>query len=361
MDELFGRDNFIAQFIWQDKYTTTNDKQGISSQTDYILCYEKKIEGFLPNKLPLREEYVKKTYRNDDNDGKGKYRLVQMYKKKNPKSYEVVSPTGKTWNLPWNFTKENFEQMDKENKIYWGKKGDAQPQKKVYLSESTGINPINLLLGNDVGFSQNGGNEIEKLFKNRNTFAYPKPEGLLKRIIEISTNENDLILDFCLGSGTTAAVPHKMNRQHIGIEQMDYIENVSVERLKKVISGEQGGISESVNWNGGGSFIYCELMNFNQEAIDLIQNSKDTEELIIIWDKICEKYFLNYDLDIHKFNNNLKEFKDSELDKQKEDLIKRLDKNQLYVNLSEIDDKKFNVDENVKRLNKSFYNITYGF
>ncbi|MDR2651494.1 MAG: site-specific DNA-methyltransferase, partial [Prevotellaceae bacterium] len=216
LDDIFGESNFVTIFVWQDKYTTTNDKQGISSQTDYILCYAKNNNVFLPNKLPLRDEYIKESYTNDDHDGKGKYRLVQMYKKKNPICFEVVSPIGKKWKLPWNYTKENFMQMDNANRVYWGKDGNAQPQKKVYLSESTGINPINLLLGKEVGWSGDGGDEIEYLFGNRNFFSYPKNTKLIKHLLKISTNESDIIIDFFAGSGTTADAVMQLNFENGG-------------------------------------------------------------------------------------------------------------------------------------------------
>ena len=223
MNEIFGEEEFVANIIWQDKYTTTNDKNGISSQTEYILCFAKDLEKININKLPLREDYIKSTYTYDDNDDNGKYRLVQMYKKKNPHSYEVISPTGKVWNLPWNFTKENFKQMDRENKIFWGKDGNAQPQKKVYLRDTTGINPVSLLLGKDAGFSGDGGDLIENILGNRNFFSYPKPVSLIKHLLQISTAPNDLILDFFAGSGTTAQAVMELNQDELNKKAKDGI------------------------------------------------------------------------------------------------------------------------------------------
>ncbi len=221
MNEVFGEGEFVASLIWQDKYTTTNDKNGISSQTEYILCFAKNSDQININKLPLREEYIKSTYSYDDKNENGKYRLVQMYKKKNPYSYDVVSPTGKVWNLSWNFTEKNFLQMDKENKIFWGKDGNAQPQKKVYLKDTTGINPVSLLLGKDVGFSANGGDVVEEILSNRNFFSYPKPVSLIKRILQISTSPNNLILDFFAGSGTTGQAVMELNQEEIDKQAKD--------------------------------------------------------------------------------------------------------------------------------------------
>jgi len=182
-----------------------------------------------------------------------------------------------------------------------------------------------------------------------------KPERLIKRIIEISTNKGDIVLDYHLGSGTTCAVAHKMSRQYIGVEQLNYGDNDSTIRLQNVIEGDLSGISKSVNWKGGGEFIYAELMKYNEEAIENITNSKDTKSLLKIWGKMCEEYFLNYDVCIEKFNDNKKDFEKLSLDKQKEVLIKMLNKNQLYVNYSEMEDSQFKLSGKEKTLNKKFY------
>ncbi len=262
-DEIFGEENFVACITWQDKYTTTNDKAGISSQTDFILCYCRNNKNFRIYKLPLREEYVNQTYTMDDNDGRGRYRLVQMYKKKNPISYDVVSPTGKVWNLPWNFSRDNFLSMDKDNRIYWGKNGTGQPQKKVYLSDSTGINPVNLLLGKDVGFSGDGGDEIERIFGDRNVFSYPKPTSLIKHLLKISTPNNSstsaifcpIILDFFAGSGTTGQAVMELNEEDGGKRRFILVTNnengigekITRERLHRVICGK-GSKGEKIAW-----------------------------------------------------------------------------------------------------------------
>ena len=182
-----------------------------------------------------------------------------------------------------------------------------------------------------------------------------KPERLLKRIIEMSTDKNDIVLDYHLGSGTTCAVAHKLGRKYIGVEQLDYGKNDSVERIKNVIDGEQYGISKSINWQGGGSFVYAELMQHNQYFIDKIQKSKTKEELISIWKEMQEKSFLSYQFNKELFNERLDAFKTASLETMQHCLIEVLDKNQLYVNLSEIEDTKFNVAKDDKELNYSFY------
>lgn len=187
-----------------------------------------------------------------------------------------------------------------------------------------------------------------------------KPEALLQQIIEMATDEGDLVLDYHLGSGTTAAVAHKMKRHYIGIEQLNYGENDSVVRLQNVIKGDQSGISKSVNWLGGGEFIYCELMKYNELYMDHIQDAQSSNELLEIWNQITEQSFLNWYVVNTPPEDAVQYFieigkEEGGLDKQKRLLAELLDKNQLYVNLSEIDDECFHVSEEDKALNRLFY------
>jgi adenine-specific DNA-methyltransferase len=187
-----------------------------------------------------------------------------------------------------------------------------------------------------------------------------KPEHLIYRLIDMCTDENDIVLDYHLGSGTTAAVAHKMNRQYIGIEQMNYIEDVAIVRLKKVIDGEQGGISKIVNWQGGSSFSYLKLAENNETAKELIDACNSLEELVKLFDELNTRYFLDYNLRIKDFKENvIKEeaFVNLSLERQKKLFKRMLDNNQLYVNLSEIEDKRYNLSEDAIRLTKDFYQI----
>lgn len=194
--------------------------------------------------------------------------------------------------------------------------------------------------------------------------AGKKPEQLLKKIIEMSTKEGDLVLDFHLGSGTTCAVAHKMGRQYIGIEQIDYEENSAWNRLKNVIDGDSTGISQEVNWRGGGSFIYTELMELNYLFIHKIKQAETTENLIQLFDLMKAEAHLNYQIDLERVLNTQYEvdgidhfvsFSDLELSQQKQLLIELLDKNQLYVNFSEIEDKSLSISEIDKAFTTSFY------
>ena len=182
-----------------------------------------------------------------------------------------------------------------------------------------------------------------------------KPEELLKIIISHFSSEQDIVLDYHLGSGTTAAVAHKMNRQFIGLEQLNYINSDSVVRLKNVVNGDTTGISKSVNWQGGGSFVYLELKKYNQTFIEQIEDAKNSETLLQIWAQMKEKSFLNYNVDIKKQDAHIEEFKALTLDEQKHHLCELLDKNQLYVSHSAMNDLDFACTDAEKRVTLDFY------
>ncbi len=187
-----------------------------------------------------------------------------------------------------------------------------------------------------------------------------KPEKLIHRIIGMATDEGDLILDYHLGSGTTAAVAHKMHRQYIGIEQLDYGDNDSVVRLINVIKGDLSGVSKEVKWNGGGSFIYLELAKNNEKAKDLINACTSFQDLESLFIELYEKYFLNYNVKIQEFKNKIvqeENFKTLSLDKQKEIFCRMLDNNQLYINVDDMEDGTYCLKPEDIRLTKDFYEI----
>ena len=186
-----------------------------------------------------------------------------------------------------------------------------------------------------------------------------KPEYLIKTILELITSPNDIVLDYHLGSGTTAVVCHKTGRQYIGVEQLNYGDNDSTIRLINVINGEQSGISdyEDVKWKGGGSFTYLELKKYNQIFIEQIEEAKDTDTLLVIWEQMKAKSFLNYNVDIKKQEEHIEDFKALSLKEQKQHLCELLDKNQLYVNLSSLNDKDFECTDEEKQVTQDFYQI----
>jgi adenine-specific DNA-methyltransferase len=220
----------------------------------------------------------------------------------------------------------------------------------VYLSEvKQGITPNTLFFNEEVGSTQKAKEEVKALL-NSNIFTTPKPEALLERIIQIATKEGDLVLDFFAGSGTTAAVAHKMGRRWIAIEQMDYVETITRVRLQKVLAGEQGGVSKNHKWTGGGGFAYFELFEWNKKFADSIDGAKSVEELAKVYGEIKEQAFWQYDLNI-----NDAEFKALTLSEQKQLMVEMLNKNHLYCNIGEIEDATYGISKEDLEFNKEFY------
>ena len=207
----------------------------------------------------------------------------------------------------------------------------------------------------EVGHNQDAKKEIKTLFEGQALFGTPKPEKLLQRILTLGSNKNDLVLDFFMGSATTQAVAMKMGRRFIGIEQMEYINTVSVPRLQKVIEGEQGGISKDVNWQGGGSFVYAELMEKNQGYLKDLQKSESIQELVEVYNRMKENADIDFRLDLEKFEEEISNF--NSLDERRRELVRILDKNQLYYNYANIDDENVRdlISDNDYKFNKSFY------
>lgn len=347
-DNILGGDKYIGTISWRKSDNQANIGE-FAKVTDYILIY-KKSSGKL-NKLPLTDK-ARKEYRYSDENGYFR-RQILLDKTRGKYNYELTTPTGKKLYGPWMKEKEEIERLDNLGKIYWTRGGQEQPYGKLYLQDSEGQIP-NDFWDNSFGTNQRGAEEIRELFSGDRLFDFPKPERLIYNLIKISSEEGDLVLDFFMGSGTTVAVAHKMNRQYIGIEQMDYIETVAVERLKKVIDGEQGGISQDVAWSGGGSFIYAELMDKNSTFIDIVLNSKNSEELKSIFDDMKSTLDFDFRVDLQEVAQSIW---DEEFEMQKKILVKIIDKNQLYHNYSEIDDEtiKSQLSQSDYDFNKSFY------
>ena len=232
MDEVFGRDNFVNTIVWRKSDNQANIGN-IARVKEYIILFCKKIEQLNLNKMNLTER-AKKEYRYKDEKGYFR-RAIMLHKTRGRHYYEVQTPSGKILNGPWMKKEDIFKEMDKNNQLYWTKGGDEQPYGKIYLEDSKG-QISNDFLGIEFGTNQEGANHINEIFSKR-IFDFSKPETLISHLIQITTQKGDIVLDYHVGSGTTAAVAHKMGRQYIGIEQMDYIEDITVERLKKVIDG----------------------------------------------------------------------------------------------------------------------------
>ena len=359
-DSIFGRENFLNEVIWQRAYAPVNLKKTFSRSHDTILVYAKNNSSEKElNKLP-RDEEANSRYKNPDNDSRGVWQSDNLSVGPAVESniYVIITPSGRRVFPPegysWRLNKERFKEYLNDNRIWFGEDGNNVPRIKRFLSEvKDGVVAQTLWTYKEVGHNQDAKKEIKSLFDGQAAFGTPKPEKLIQRIIQLGSEEGDIILDFFMGSGTTQAVAHKMNRQYIGIEQMDYIETVSVERLKKVIAGEQGGISKDVEWQGGGSFVYCELKNDAQDFLNKVENALSSEELVELLEKVKKSSFLSYRVDAKKLHKE--EFNNLSLFEQKQLLVELIDHNNLYVNYCDIDDVDNNISEKEKQLNKMFY------
>ena len=366
MDEKFQKNNFIGNIVYRKRKSQANLSKNISSIHEYILIYRKTDQGELKKVIP---KFDITKFKNPDNDPRGPYD-TNPCTNKGGSVYPITTPTGKTIVDEWRFTEETFNKLLEDNRIVFPNKGMGKPRYKKFLEEKKQVGIIpNTMWGDiiedreseeeeietwwdDLATNQDANIDLKKLF-NDTVFAYPKAEDLIKRILEISTEERDLVLDFHLGSGTTAAVAHKMNRQYIGIEQMDYIENITIERLKKVIAGEQGGISKNVNWQGGGEFVYCELKNDAKDFKNSVIESQSTEKLMELLNFAKKSSFLSYRIEPKKLKE--KEFLALSFAEQKQLLLEIIDQNNLYVNFSDIDDDTYRISEYEKKLNREFY------
>ncbi|CAI3486687.1 site-specific DNA-methyltransferase [Enterococcus cecorum] len=357
-DEIFGRENFIADIAHKSRASVSNDKI-ISTSHNHLLMYAKKERSVFANKKEYGVANDLTGFKEQDNKGLFKFVPVDGpggAKKGNP-FFEFLGVEGY-----WRFSKETMEKMYSEGRIV--KKGKTLSQ-KYYLEDAKNKRKTITTWWDENFLTSSATSELTKLFENK-VFDNPKNENLLKRVLEFTTKENDIVLDFFMGSATTQAVAMKMNRRFIGIEQMDYINTVSVPRLQKVIEGEQGGISKDVNWQGGGSFVYAELMELNHLYMDKIDQVSTKEELADLWNELDNNADLNFQLDKEKLVNELlKEndeeegsitFNDLTFDEQKEIFKKALDKNQLYVPYSEIEDTNVIISDSDKSFNYSFYN-----
>ncbi len=265
-DEVFGRVNFIANVVWQ-KRTSPDVRATLGAGHDHVLVVSKELSAFksVVNKIPKSDEQIK-SYKNPDNDPRGAwvssdytaqgFRPNQMFKIVTPGGIEYTPPTGTCWKN----VEAVFQKLASEGRMWFGKDGKGMPRRKTYLAESKGQTAWSWWPNNEVGHTQEAKKEIKILFGAEDAFDTPKPERLLKRVLEIATNPNDLVLDSFAGSGTTGAVAHKMGRRWIMVELGDHCHTHIIPRLQKVIDGtDQGGISKAVDWKGGGGFRYYKL------------------------------------------------------------------------------------------------------
>jgi adenine-specific DNA-methyltransferase len=268
-DEIFGAGNFVAQVIWERAYAPVNLKKHFSESHDYILCYAKKIESLVCNGLP-RSEDANNRYSNPDNDPRGVWTSSDMTVGPvvEEKLYDIITPNGKILRPAsgrcWLFTKERYEEMRKDNRLWFGEEGNNMPRVKKFLSEvKQGITPMTIWKYTEVGHSQDATKKLKEIFDGKAVFDYPKSVDLLKRCFELYSDKSSIILDSFAGSGTTAHAVLNLNKQDGGnrkfilVEMEDYAETITAERVRRVINGY--GEGKNAVEGTGGSFAYYEL------------------------------------------------------------------------------------------------------
>lgn len=264
-DEIFGRANFVDEVIRQRAYSPINLKKTLSRSHDTILVYAKNVQSLYFGKLPRSEE-ANSRYSNPDGDPRGPWKPgdLSVGPIVREKVYEITLPSGRKVSPPagycWRLTRGRFEEYVRDGRIWFGERGNSVPAIKRFLSEvKEGITPMTLWLRGEVGDNQEAKREV-KAFNDEQVFETPKPERLMRRVIQLATRPGDLVLDAFAGSGTTGAVAHKLGRRWIMVELGEHIHTHIIPRLRKVIDGtDEGGISRPVGWKGGGGFRYFRL------------------------------------------------------------------------------------------------------
>lgn len=350
MDEVFGGENFRNKISWKRKGGSSNPSNQLANVVEWILWYSK--DPALMDYTPIyslddenTKKYIKERFTNKDKDG----RLYMKSPIQSPNYRENLIYDYKGYKTPqkgYSVSREVMEKWDQEGRLDFPNSKDKNINRKIFLDEYKG-QPINSLWTDIYVINPMSTERIEFT-------SGQKPEALIQRIITMVTKEGDIVLDYHLGSGTTCAVAHKMGRRWIGIEQMDYIEDITKERLKKVIEGEQGGISKAVNWQGGGSFIYFELKKYNQDFLDKIMIANSKGELDEVYNEMAKNAFLKFWFEKTEFEKD-ENFRSLDLDQRKELLIGILDENQLYLNHADMRDSRYHVTDEEMALTDLFY------
>ncbi len=374
MDEIFLRENFVSCITHIVKPEGRMYGQ-VAKTHEYILVYAKSINNLIFNEIEKEGHafsYV---------DEKGGFDL-QGLENRNFRAFNGLNIPSLRYGL---FIDENQkdsngfmpvfgEYRDGLTEVFpdsrngfdlvwrWGKEkalkenhslvGVFKDRLRVFQKVRSNTTRAKSIFWDKSMITQKGTEEVKQIFKTQ-VFDFPKPEALISRILEISTQENDLVLDFFAGSGTTCAVAHKMKRRYIGIEQMDYIETITKERLKKVIEGEQGGISKKCDFKGGGSFVYAELKEVNLEVKKQILNAKSKSECLKIFNDLNEHFLKRADCKIDEIHSE--EFQNLDLNEQKRICCALLDANEDYLNLGDMDEDAWGLDEITKKYNEIFY------
>jgi adenine-specific DNA-methyltransferase len=375
-DDIFGAEHFIGTIPRRTRHGKSDVPFNFSQDFDWLLAYTNAED----TEKVMGRQVERNYYESDDYPGQP-WRLAdltsQRTAKERPNSYfTMIDPkTGKEYpaseKRTWALTKDTFDYYYEKGAIVFPDDYDflniTKPYARKFKADDDAGGKLSAVISDFqiIDFlktlfsavkNKDGNDEIDELF-GRDEFDFAKPENLIKAILEVTTVEGDIVLDFFGGSGTTAAVAHKMGRQYILCEQMDYINTVTVPRLQKVIDGEQGGISEAVNWQGGGSFVYCELMEQNESIASALQAADTSEEVQAILNRVTDDGLIIPSVLPDDLRSHMDEFAQMPLEQQKKLVMELIDKNKLYVNLCDMDDEELVVNDADKAFTRCFYRM----
>ena len=372
MEEIFKADNFVETFVWKNTDNPDSLSKKSRASIEYVICFEKCKNTSMRYKGKETENGDGPILHTGNNvhelsfpKGSIRFNIPDGVYSGKPDRVELVTPVivengvntedvilkGEfAWsqsNLDYEYKRGTYFLVKSNRFSVRCQKPEGTtmaPEKFIedqYLSKAIGV-----------GTNEDASTHLKNMGIN---FTNSKPESIVAFFLHAITTEGDLVLDFFLGSGTTCAVAHKTKRRYIGVDQMDYIQTETIKRMQKVIEGEQGGVSKAVGWQGGGSFVYCELAKANDRFADEIEQAETSEQLKDIWGRMKATDYLNYKVDIKEEDANAESFDGLSLEDQKRFLIECLDKNLLYVALSDIDSNEYGVTEEDRRLTREFY------
>lgn len=372
MEEIFKADNFVETFVWKNTDNPDSLSKKSRASIEYVICFEKCKNTSMRYKGKETENGDGPILHTGNNvhelsfpKGSIRFNIPDGVYSGKPDRVELVTPVivengvntedvilkGEfAWsqsNLDYEYKRGTYFLVKSNRFSVRCQKPEGTtmaPEKFIedqYLSKAIGV-----------GTNEDASTHLKNMGIN---FTNSKPESIVAFFLHAITTEGDLVLDFFLGSGTTCAVAHKTKRRYIGVDQMDYIQTETIKRMQKVIEGEQGGVSKAVGWQGGGSFVYCELAKANDRFADEIEQAETSEQLKDIWGRMKATDYLNYKVDIKEVDANAESFDGLSLEDQKRFLIECLDKNLLYVALSDIDSNEYGVTEEDRRLTREFY------
>jgi len=351
MDDIFGENCFKNEIIWRRKQATSFGSKKFGIVTDSIFYYGRTENTEFHTIYTLDDEHTQKyiaerfVYTDENGERYMKSPLVNsLYRPNLRYVFHGINPPKNGWL----YSQERMEQFYNNNELVMPEDSNARIYRKIFLKNYQGQEIQSLWTDIPI---------VNPMADEQEDFATQKPEKLLQRIIETSTQKGDTVLDFCLGSGTTAVVALKTGRRFIGVEQMDYLDTVTLERLKKVILGDSAGISKAVDWRGGGSFVYCELAKWNLVYVHEVEEAKTDADLTVLLERVLATGFISSKVNPAEIAGAAADFEALSIEDKRRFILELLDKNMIYVNLCDLDDEEYAIGDADKAFTRSFYGL----